>query len=87
MHTLTRSPDDFIEATYPAYLPGTDVKIREEDLRVRIRAAGDNEAMWDVQFEGIDGHWHTLPRDQAPAVLRHIEATQIGDWEDILAAA
>ena len=75
----------FTYSTFPAYLPGTDVKVA--DVETRIFASGDDRAMWDVQFLGSDDRWHTASTEQAKTILAHIEANDVSGWGDIMATA
>ena len=75
----------FTFASFPAYLPSTDVQIAE--VECRVFASGDDRKFWDVQVLGTDDRWHTAPDDQAKSILAHIETNDVSAWGDIMATA
>jgi len=75
----------FTYASFPAYLPTTDVQIA--DVECRVFASGDDRKFWDVQVLDSDDRWHTAPGPQALEILRHIEVNDVSAWGDVMASA
>ena len=77
----------FTYASYPIYGFGTDVLLTDAEIEIRIFASGDDRDMWDIQFEGANERWHTVPDAHRKAILDFIETTDPLTWGEILCTA
>lgn len=73
-------------AYIPVYLPNTDIKVCDAEIRVYPVVEG-NGRLDDVWVYGDDGKLYTLSDEVGRAVLTQIEKEQPRVWAEIRAAA